>query len=68
MSGEEQFFNIMTKKDYGSITFGDNSKARAIGIGSISCVGSTQVEQVLLVESLKPFGFLKPLLDVIGKS
>ena len=39
MSGEEQLFNNMTKKDYGSVTFGDNSKARAIGIGSVDFTG-----------------------------
>ena len=43
----------MTKKDFGSVTFGDNSKARAMGISSISFVGTTQVEQVLLVDRLK---------------
>ena len=53
MSGEEQLFNIMTKKDLRSVTFGDNSKTRTVGIGSIDFVGSTQVEQVLLVEGLK---------------
>ena len=35
MSGEEQLFNIVAKKDLGSITFGDNLKVRAIGIISI---------------------------------
>ena len=53
MSGEEQLFNIVIKKDYGSVTFGDNSKTRVVGIGSIDFVGSTQVEQVLLVKGLK---------------
>ena len=53
MSGEEQLFNIVTKKDYGSVTFRDNSKARAVGISSISFVGITQVEQVLLIDGLK---------------
>ena len=43
----------MTKKDYGSVTFRDNSKVRSVGICSINFVGSTQVEQVLLVEGLK---------------
>ena len=53
MSGEEQLFNDVTKKDYGSVTFGDNSKARVVDIGSIGLVGTTQVEQVLLVDGLK---------------
>lgn len=43
----------MTKKDLGSVTFRDNSKPRAVVVGSISFAGSTQVEQVLLVEGLK---------------
>ena len=53
MSGEEQLFNNVTKQDLGSVTFGDNSRARAIGIGSVSFTGTTQVEQVLLVDGLK---------------
>ena len=53
MSGEEQLFNNVTKQDLGSVTFGDNSKARAVGISSVSFVGTTQVEQVLLVDGLK---------------
>ena len=53
MSGEEQLFNNVIKQDLGSVTFGDNSKARVIGIGSIDFVGTTQVEQVLLVDGLK---------------
>ena len=43
----------MTKQDLGSVTFGDNSKTRAVGIGSVGFAGSTQVEEVLLVERLK---------------
>ena len=53
MSGEEQLFNIVTKKDFGSVTFGDNSKVRAVGISSVSFVGTTQVERVLLFDGLK---------------
>ena len=53
MSGEEQLFKVMTKKDYDSVTFGDNSKARAVGIGFVSFTSTTQVEQVLLVDGLK---------------
>ena len=43
----------MTKQDLSSVTFEDNSKARAVGISSVDFVGSTQVKEVLLVESLK---------------
>ena len=43
----------MTKKDYGSVTFRDNSKIRDVGIGSVGFAGITQVEQVLLVDGLK---------------
>ena len=53
MSGEEQLFNNVTKQDLGSVTFGDNSKARAVGIGSVDFAGTTQVEQVLLIDGLK---------------
>ena len=53
MSGEEQLFNNVTKQDLGSVTFGDNSRARAVGIGSVSFASTTQVEQVLLVDGLK---------------
>ena len=53
MSGEEQLFNNVIKQDLGSVTFGDNSRARAVGIGSVGFVGTTQVEQVLLVDGLK---------------
>ena len=44
MSEEEQLFNNVTKQDLGSVTFGDNSRARAIGIGSVDFVSSTQVD------------------------
>ena len=53
MSGEEQLFNTMTKQDLGSVTFDDNSKVRTVGISSVGFTGSTQVEQVLLVDDLK---------------
>ena len=43
----------MIMKDYGSITLGENSKVRAMSIGSIDFTGTTQVEQVLLVDGLK---------------
>ena len=53
MSGEEQLFNNVTKQDLGSVTFGDNFRARAVGIGSVGFAGTTQIEQVLLVDGLK---------------
>ena len=53
MSGEEQLFNNVTKQDLGSVTFGDNFKARVVGISSVGFIGTTQVEQVLLVDGLK---------------
>ena len=43
----------MTKQDLGSVTFSDNSKVRTVDIGSVGFTGITQVEQVLLVNSLK---------------
>ena len=53
MSGEEQLFNNVTKQDLGMVTFGDNSKARAVGISFVDFAGITQVEHVLLVDGLK---------------
>ena len=53
MSGEEQLFNNVIKQDLGLVTFGDNFKARVVSIGSVGFVGTTQVEQVLLVDGLK---------------
>ena len=53
MSGEEQLFNNVTKQDLGSVTFGDNSEARAVSIGSVGFIGTTQVEQIMLVDELK---------------
>ena len=38
MSGKEQLFNNVTEQDLGSVIFGDNSKARAVGIGSVDFV------------------------------
>ena len=41
MSGEEQLFNNVTNNDFRLVTFGDNSKERVVGIGSVSFAGST---------------------------
>ena len=41
MSGEEQLFNDVTRNNYDSIIFGDNFKARVVGIGSVGFAGST---------------------------
>ena len=53
MSGEEQLFNNVTKQDLGSVTFGDNFRARAVCIGSIGFASTIQVKQVLLFDGLK---------------
>ena len=53
MSEEEQLFNNVTKQELGSVTFGDNSRVRAVSIGSVGFAGTTQVEQVLLIDGLK---------------
>ena len=50
MSGEEQLFNNVTKQDLDLVTFGDNSKVRAVGIGSVDFADTIQVEQVLLID------------------
>ena len=53
LSGEKELFQEVTLKDYGSVTFRDNSNAKVISYRSIRQVNSTQVEKVLLIQRLK---------------
>ena len=43
----------VTLKDCGSVTFGDNSKTKAISYGSIGQTNSTKVEKVFPIQGLK---------------
>ena len=53
MTGEESMFTTLVPKDGGYVTFGDNSKGKIIGIGSIGKSHFSIIENVLLVEGLK---------------
>jgi len=53
MTGDKSKFASITPKDGGSVTFGDNSKGKIIGIGNVGKSSSLIIENVLLVSNLK---------------
>mgnify|MGYP003703321643 FL=1 len=53
MTGDKSFFNKLSSKDGGFVTFGDNKKEKIIGIGSIGISPNPSIENVLLVDGLK---------------
>ena len=54
MTVNYSWFSSFTKiKNDGNVSFGDNLKGKIIGIGNISNVSSTLIENVCLVENLK---------------
>jgi hypothetical protein len=55
MTGDQDKFLSLKKKEKGSVTFGDNVSAKILGKGTIS-LGNNKAkeENVLLVENLKP--------------
>ena len=54
MIGNYTWFPSFTKiKNGGDISFGDNSKGKILGIGNVSKISSTLIENVCLVENLK---------------
>ena len=53
MIGDKIKFVILTSKDGGHVTFGDNSKGKIVGISKIGNESSLIIEDVLLVEGLK---------------
>ena len=52
MTGDKDLFTSIEAKDGGKVNFGDNSKGKVIGIGSIKCK-SLKIVDVLLVDGLK---------------
>ena len=40
-------------KDGGTVTFGDNNKGNAIGIGTVGNINKPLIDNVLLVDDLK---------------
>ena len=53
MTGDKTKFTTLAPKDGGFVTFGDNSKGKIIGIGSISKPSNVVIDNVLLVDGLK---------------
>lgn len=53
MTGNKAMFATLQPKDGGYVTFGDNSKGKIIGVGSIGKNPSPIIENVLFVEGLK---------------
>ena len=52
MTGDPSNFTLLKKKEGGSVTFGDNSQGKIIGIGNVGKKNFT-LSNVLLVEGLK---------------
>ena len=53
MTGDRAMFSTLKSKGRGHVTFGDNSKGKIIGEGSIGKTSSPIIKNVLLVEGLK---------------
>ena len=54
MSGDKrQFLTLGAKDEGGTVTFGDNSQGKIIGIGKVQISSSTFIDNVLLVKGLK---------------
>ncbi len=53
MTGDASKFLMIKPSKGGSVTFGDNSKGKILGIGSVGKDSSTSIEDILLVQSLK---------------
>ena len=54
MCGDKsQFITIIPKEDGGSVTFGDNSQGKIVGIGKIQINSTTFIDDVFHVKGLK---------------
>ncbi len=53
MTGDASKFLLIKPTKGGSVTFGDNSKGKILGIGSVGKDLSSSIEDILLVQSLK---------------
>ncbi|XP_059635284.1 uncharacterized protein LOC132277441, partial [Cornus florida] len=53
MTGDQSKFHSIKPHKGGSVTFGDNSKGKVIGIGTIGISSSLSIDDVLLVKGLK---------------
>jgi hypothetical protein len=53
MSGDKSLFTRLEKYDGGYVTFGDGSKSKVVGKGSVQAPGICTLENVLFVDGLK---------------
>ncbi|KAL3520039.1 hypothetical protein ACH5RR_018188 [Cinchona calisaya] len=52
MTSDTSLFTKLISKNSGKVTFGDNMKAKSIGIGDVGKNGKTLIKNVLLVDNL----------------
>ena len=53
MTEDQEKFSTLTLQKGGQVTFGDNSKGKIMGIGTVSMSSNLTIENVLLVKGLK---------------
>ena len=53
MTRDKSKFSSLSPKDGGSVTFGDNSKGKIIGIGNVGKNSSLTIKNVFFVNGLK---------------
>ena len=53
MTGDPSHFSMLTSKEEGYVTFGDNNKGKIISKGTIGNKSSFSIDDVLLVDELK---------------
>ena len=53
MTGDRTKFSTFTPRESGSVTIGDNSKRRILGVGTVDMTSNLLIENVLLVDGLK---------------
>ncbi|KAI9196517.1 hypothetical protein LWI28_024592 [Acer negundo] len=53
MTGNKSFFQTLVMEEEGCVTFGDESKKRVVGKGTISILGLPSLSNVLYVDGLK---------------
>jgi len=54
ITGDASKFTHISPKNSGHVTYGDNNKDKILGVGKIGTNPSTSIENILLVDGLKP--------------
>lgn len=53
MTEHKSWFNSLSPKERGSVTFGDNGKGKILGVRNIDMAPNPTIKHVLLVDGLK---------------